>query len=390
MTRKVAIVGLGQTSFRLESPDASYKELIFEAAVKAYEETGIDPRKDVDSFVSVAEDLTEGTSIFDEYTPDQVGAVLSPMHTICGDGIHGLISAYMQILTGALDIVVVEAHSKASNILTPSYITAFAMDPVHNRPLEAHPLFIAGMEMNRFLQERGATREQCARVTVKNRRNALDNPAAAHPASISVEDVMNSEPLFYPLSRLDVSASADGALVMVVAAEERVRSLTDSPIWIKGVGWCTDTPSLETRDWSSAVHTQIAAGMAYKMADMQDPRSQIDLVEVDDSFSFKELQHLEALKLCGEGEAGLLTEEGATERGGALPVNVSGGSLGVGHLGEATGLQKVAELILQLRGQAGKRQVANVETALAQSWRGVPTSSSAVIILSKSSNGGHA
>ncbi len=106
MTERVAIVGVGWSGFRPVTPEVSYKELTYEAAVQAYADAGIDPRRDVDSFVTVAEDFIEGTSIFDEYTPDQLGATLRPMHTICGDGLHGLATAYMLIRTGRYDVVV--------------------------------------------------------------------------------------------------------------------------------------------------------------------------------------------------------------------------------------------------------------------------------------------
>ncbi len=139
MSRNVAIVGIGYTNFRPLTPEVSYKELMYEAAVKAYEDAGIDPRRDVDSFVTVAEDFIEGTSIFDEYVPDQIGGLLKPNVTIPGEAIHGLATAYMQIASGLFDIVAVEAHSKASNVLTLPYITAYAMDPVLNRPLGANP-----------------------------------------------------------------------------------------------------------------------------------------------------------------------------------------------------------------------------------------------------------
>jgi len=123
--------------------------------------------------------------------------------------------------------------------------------------------------------------------------------------------------------------------------------------------------------------------MAYKMAGIKHPRKEIDLAEIDDTFSYKELQHMEALKICHKGEAGQLVEEGATERGGEFPVNMSGGSLGVGWMAEASGLQRVLEIVLQLRGEAGKRQVPDASTGLAQSWRGIPTTTGAVIVLSK-------
>lgn len=383
MLPRVAIVGLGFTPFRTITPDVSFKEMMFEAATKAYEDAGVCPQHDIDGFVTCEEDFAHGRGIFSIHTPDNLGAVLKPIHTIPGDGIHGLIAGYMQISTGLMDIVAVESHSKASNMLTPNYLIALALDPVYNKPLGYNPYFIAGMEMNRYLCESGTTKEQCALVTVKNRLNALLNPQAAYGERITVDEVLSSEMMFYPLSRLDMSCPADGGIVMVLASEEKAKALSNTPIWIRGIGWCSDAPSLETREWGEAVYARLAGEMAYKMAGIKQPRKEIDFVEIDDTFSYKELQHLEALKLCHRGEASALVEEGATQRDGELPVNVSGGSLGVGHLVEATGLQRVLEVMLQLRGEAGKRRLPNVKVGLAQSWRGLPTNSGAVIILSK-------
>jgi len=380
--RKVAIVGVGHSGFRSMTPDMSYKELMYEAAAKAYEDAGVDPRRDVESFVSVAEDFNEGTSIFDEYVPDQIGGVLKPVHTISAEGIHGLIAAYMQVLTGAMDIVMVEAHSKASNILTLSDVVAYAMDPIYNRPLRANPLFIAGMEMNRYLYETGTIEEQCAKVVVKNRGNGFLNPSAAYGASLTMDLVMTSEMISYPLKRLEISSHADGAIVMVLASGDAAEELTDLPIWIRGVGWCNETPSLETRDWEGAIYARKSAELAYRMAGIRNPRLEIDFAEVDDTFAYKELQHMEALLLCRDGEAGFLVEEGATELDGELPINPSGGSLGVGHLLDASGLGRVLEVVMQLRGEAGQRQLEDVETGLAFGWRGIPTTSGAAVVLS--------
>lgn len=382
MYREVAIIGVGYTGFRALTPDVSYKELMYEAAVKAYDDAGVDPRRDIESFVTVAEDFIEGTSIFDEYVPDQLGAVLKPVHTITGDGLHGFIAAYMQILTGAMDIVAVEAHSKASNVLTPNHILAYAMDPVYNRPLGVNPYFIAGLEMNRYLAETWTTREQCALVVTKNKRNALYNPVAAYGADIEVEDVLRSEMVSDPLSRMDMSPHADGAVVMLLASKERAEELGYLPIWVRGVGWCNDSFSLENRDWSGAIYAAKAGEMAYRMAGIRSPWQELDLAEIDDTFSYKELQHMEALRLCRPGEAGALVEDGATEIGGELPVNPSGGSLGIGHLLDASGLARLLEVVLQLRGEAGQRQLPDVETGLAFGWRGIPTTSGAAVILS--------
>jgi acetyl-CoA C-acetyltransferase len=374
-------VGIGTTGYRPLTAEVSYKELMYEAAVKAYEDAGVDPRRDVQSFVTVAEDFIEGTSIFDEYVPDQLGGLLKPNVTIPGEGIHGLATAYMQIASGLFNIVAVEAHSKASNVLTLPYITAYAMDPVLNRPLGANPVFIAGMEAMRYQWATGATREQCAQVVAKNKRNALYNPLAPYGAKLELNDILNDELISYPLSKQDISAHADGAIVLVLAAEGVAESLDRDPIWIRGLGWCNDAPSLETRAWGRAIYAEEAGKMAYRMAGIRNPMDEIDFAEIDDAYSYKELQHLEALGFCQFGEAGALTEEGVTDVGGYLPVNVSGGSLGNGHLLDASGLRAVYDVVTQLRGEAGALQLPEVETGLAFGWRGVPTTSGAAVVL---------
>ena len=381
MNNRVAIIGVGWAGFRPVTPEESYKELMYAAAARAYADAGVDPRRDVDGFVTVAEDFHEGTSIFDEYVPDQLGAAQRPVHTITGDGLHGLAAAVMQILTARFRVVVVEGHSKASNILTLPDITAYALDPILNRPLGVHPIAIAGLEAHAYLHETGTTREQCAGVVVKNRRNALKNPAAAYGAAISSQDVLAADIVASPLSRLEVSDHADGAIVLVLAEAGTAR-LSGHPVWVRGIGWATDSPSLESRDWTRAVYAERAASMAYTMAGIKDPGTEIHFAEVDDTYAYKELQHLEAVGLCGRGQAGRLMADGVIGPDGRLPINVSGGSLGVGHLLEATGLAKVLEVVLQLRGQAGSRQLRGVSTGLAQSWRGVPTTSGAVTVLS--------
>ncbi len=381
MHDRVAIVGVGCTGFKPVTPGQSYKEMVYEAAMRAYNDAGVDPRRDVESFVTVAEDFHEGTSIFDEYTPDQIGGALKSVHTITGDGLHGIATAYMLVRTGQFDIVAVEGHSKASNIKTLPEVTAYAQDPILNRPLKLNSHFIAGMEMNRYLFETDNTREQCAAVVVKNRFNALSNPFAPYGASLSLEDVLSGPILAWPLGVHETAEHADGAIVMVLASEEKASTLTDKPIWILGAGWNNDSPSLEYRDWAHAVYTEEAARMAYRQAGINNPLEAIDIAEVDDTYAYKELQAIEALGFCREGEAGTLTLEGFTSPDSGMPVNVSGGSLGMGNLIEANGLARALEIVLQLRGEAGTHQVEGVNIGLAQSWRGVPTTSGAVLVL---------
>jgi acetyl-CoA C-acetyltransferase len=385
---RVAVVGIGHSGFAPIIAGLSYKELMFEAAQRAYDDAGVNPRRDVDSFVCCSEDYLEGTSIFDEYVPDQLGAVHRPVQTVAGDGLFGIATGTMLIRSGAAKVVAVEAHSKISDVLTLGAIERFALDPVLNRPVVPSVLTVAGLDMNAFLERTGLSEEHCAIVAAKNRRNALDNPRAAYPADLDAEDVDDSAPAWWPLRQLEIAAPADGCVVAVLAAEDLVRELTEAPVWILGVGWCSGSPTLEGRAWGEADTARLAATRAYAVAGIEDPGEEVDLAEVDDTYAYKELQHLEALGLVTADELPALLQDGELEPDGDVPVNVSGGALGQGDLFEANGLARLQECVEQLRGEAGERQVDDVYTAVAQSWPGVPSTSAAVVVLANDEGAG--
>jgi acetyl-CoA C-acetyltransferase len=378
---QVAIIGVGVEGLSRLSPERSYREMIHAAAVRAYTDAGIEPA-DIDSVVTVAEDFFEGVSIFDEYTPDQLGAVLKPIHTIAGDGLQGLGAAALQIATGAFDIIVLEGHSKASNVSDTGAVEDYALDPVWNRQLGYPAEALAGLEMLRFLHDTGTTAEECAEVVVNNRFNALDNPRAAYAAALTIEDVLASPTTYAPLHHAEVAAAVDGAIVLVLASAAIARGGGRDPVWIDGLSWSTDRPGLEQRDFGRAAYCEQAAVRAYGMAGIESPAQAIDFAEVDDRFAYKQLQHLEALGLCGPGEAGSMMSRGEFSRGGALPINVCGGSLGAGYLFDAAGLYRVAEVVEQLRYDAGRHQLEDIERAVVQTWRGVPTATGGVAVLS--------
>jgi acetyl-CoA C-acetyltransferase len=385
---RVAIVGVGHAGFAPITAGLSYKELMFEAAQRAYGDAGVDPRADVDSFVCCSEDYLEGTSIFDEYVPDQLGAVQRPVQTVAGDGLFGVATAVMLIRSGIAGVVAVEAHSKVSDVRTLGAIEAFGFDPVLNRPLGLPTLAVAGLDMNVFLERTGLTEEHCAMVAAKNRTNALDNPRAAYAAQLETEDVDDSSPLWWPLRALEVAERADGCVVLVLASEPRARELTEAPVWVLGIGWASGSPTLESRTWGEADTVRLAAEAAYAQAEIGDASEEIDLAEVDDRYAFKELQHLEALGLADASDVAALLEEGELETDGDLPVNASGGSLGQGDLFEANGLVRVLECVEQLRGEAGERQVDEAYVAVAQTTRAIPSTSAAVAVLANDDGAG--
>jgi acetyl-CoA C-acetyltransferase len=378
MSDGVAVIGVGYSGFSKSTRSKSYKELMFDAATKAYADADIDVRKDVGSFVCCEEDLWEGNSIADEYVPDQIGAALRPTCTVTNDGLGGMATAYMQILSGLADVVVVEAHSKLSDVVSKDEVMRFAFDPAFGREVASDPIFLAGLEMNRFLHETRNGRESCADVVSLNKANALANRRASYARRITPEEVLSSKVLAFPLTKEEASQPADGCVVLVVSSARRAKASRRQAIWIRGIGWASSTPWIQSMDFARAAYAKVSSAMAYKMAGWSKPKA--DVVEVDDAFAYKELQHLEAIGMCREGSSGKLVSSGRFSPDGDTPVNLSGGSLGVGHLIEASGLHRAMEACLQLRGDAGKMQVKGARTAIVQSWRAF-TSSGAVAVL---------
>ena len=176
--RDVSIVGIGASKFDSTTIGQLYKELTFDAAKKAYADSGIDVREDVGSFICCAEDFWEGNSISDEYAPDQLGAKLRPLFTVSGDGLLGLAHAYMHIMAGVSDIVVVEAHSKLSDVESKDLVEELGFDPTFARIPGVDSKYLAGLEMRRYLEESGSTIEDCAAVVVKNSANGSEEPAS--------------------------------------------------------------------------------------------------------------------------------------------------------------------------------------------------------------------
>ena len=383
MSNSVAIVGMGYTSPRPLTPEVSYKEMIYEAAIKAYHDANLPSHKDIDGFVTCAEDFIEGTSIFDEYTPDQLGGVQKPMHTITGDLLHGIATAVMNIQTGQQDIVVVEAHSKLSNVKSLDHITHYATDPILTRPLNVNPHAFAALDMQRFLHVSKNTLKHCAEVVIKNKRNAFKNDLSCHAQNLTVQEVLDSEETFRPLTHLQKASPVDGAFVFVLANAKKAKKLNKKPIWIRGCGWISDSPSLETRAWDTCDYAKLSGQMAYRQAKIKNPKTQIDFFEIDDTYALKELQHLEALGIYDKGKSGNALLNGALDPDGAMPTNVSGGTLGVGTFHDASGGLRTVEMIKQLRGEAGPRQLKKANTGLAFSWRGVPTTSGITVIYSR-------
>ena len=221
--KRVAIIGVGVEGFRSAIRELSYKEMVYQAAIKAYTDAGdLNPRQEVDTFISCEEDLSMGTSITDEYAPDQLGAAQRSVHTITGDGIQGMVAAYMQIATGLFDIAVVEAQSRASDILSHNQIQQFAFDPIYTRQFETTHHVVAALEKQAFMHASGTSEEAVATVARKNYNNAILNPIATYGTKATIQDIYESQLIASPLREAEIAESADGAIVVVMASEKIV------------------------------------------------------------------------------------------------------------------------------------------------------------------------
>jgi len=373
--RKVAVVGAGMTLFRRRLQETG-KELAFEAARMALDQAGIEIN-DVDAVIhGTAPDAFDGVHMKGEYLADGSGGARKRymrVFTGGGTGVFSAIAGWWHVASGLADVALVVNEEKMSSCQPhPQSVFAYIWDPILDRPLKPNLVWIFAMEMNRYMTVHKIPYEDIARVAVKNKRNAAGHPCAQlADANITLDDVMNSEIMAWPVRRLDISPPSDGAAAVVLASEDvvRKRKMKEHAAWIKGVGWCIDSTMWTDRDLYFPEYVARAAKMAYRQAKIDDPRKQIDFAEPYDPFDYKELHHLEGLGLADKGKAGLMTREGVTERDGDFPVCPSGGLMGVGNPIAATLGIKIGELYWQLTGQSGKRQIPNeVRTGVCQAW----------------------
>ena len=385
MSERVAIVSIAQTKYEREKPLQDHGELVWEVVKKVREETGlkyVDQVSDgmaIDKVVSCSEDFWQLRTISDAYIQPELGCYNMDSTKVAGDGAQAVYHAFMNILSGMHDIILVVAHRKESETIR-NLVENAAFDPIFMRPLGLDFLAAAAMQMRRYMDVYGITEEQCAAVVVKNRGNAKKNPCAQEPLDLTTADVLESKRIAYPIKAFDCKPISDGACAMILASENMAKKLTDKPVWIKGVGNCYDAHYLGDRDLADCDSLRMAAQRAYKMAGITNPRQEIDLAEVSDGYSYQELLWLEEMGFCERGEGGKLIDQGITMMEGELPVNPSGGILS-GNPSAVSGLTRVAEAALQLRGEAGERQVDGPGVALAQGSTGPCGQSQCVIIL---------
>ena len=371
--RDVAVVGVGRTKFG-ELWDRALRDLFAEAALAAMADAGVER---VDSLVvgCMSSGLFTDQEHIGALVADCLGLTPIPatrVEAACASGGLAVRVGFLEVASGVSDVVLVGGVEKMTDATSSRTTLALAAaadmewETFQGVTFPALYAMMARAHMDRF----GTTREQLAAVAVKNHRHGALNPDAQFRGEITVEDVLRSPLIADPLRLLDCSPVSDGAAALVLCTVERAKSLRCDPIVrITGSGMGTDTIALHHRADLPDLRAARAAGeAAFRMAGRRP--EDVDFAEIHDGFTIVELCSLEALGFVERGRSGPATEAGETSLGGRIPVNPSGGLKAGGHPVGATGVAQVCEVVTQLRGRAGARQVPGARIGLAHSMAG--------------------
>ena len=370
---RVGIVGMGQTKFGKIS-DTSSRELAAEAFKSALSDAGLS-RKQIPALV-----VCSGTHYDKQRSPagimaEYLGLNPSPafhVEAACASSGVGVRVAWSMIQAKLHELVAVVGFQKMTELDAAEVqdVMSRSGDVMWESPfgptMPAYYAMHARAHMNRY----GTTEEQLALVSVKNHKYGAKNPYAMYQKEITVDDVLKSRVVASPLKLYDCCANADGATCVILAGQKLARKLTDSPVWVTGLGLASSPMALTSRNEFASFECSVhAAKQAYKMAKVR--ANDLDVAEVHDSFTSAEVMNYEDLGFCKKGEGGKFIENGQSYIGGKMPVNVDGGLLAKGHPVGATGAGHMISIAKQLRNEAGPNQVPNAKIGLAHNIGGI-------------------
>ncbi|MEM3372660.1 MAG: thiolase domain-containing protein [Candidatus Anstonellales archaeon] len=366
--RRVAVIGIGITKFG-EHWEKGFRDLVIEAGKKALEDANVQG-EEIDALYVGA--MSPGLMIGQEHTAalvaDYIGLNPVPATRVegaCASGGLAFRNAYLAVASGMHDIVVAGGAEKMTDLDTAQISTVLGGAGDEEWELFQGATFpaIYALMARRHMHEYGTKEEDLALVSVKNHKHASMNEYAQFQKEITVEEVLESKVVASPLKLLDCSPITDGAAVVVLAALEKAKKYSDTIIEIIGSGQASGQIALHDRKSLTQIEaTRVACEKALKQAKIS--LNDIDLVEVHDCFTIAEILALEDLGFFKKGEAVKAMRENQTYYDGKLPVNTSGGLKGCGHPVGATGIKQIVEVCMQLRNQAGKRQVKNAEIGM--------------------------
>jgi acetyl-CoA C-acetyltransferase len=347
--------------------------MCWEVVQQVVRATGVDlAGEDVGAVVSNSDDFFDCRTISDSAITDVVGAHFKCEEKVAQDGAQAVYYGYANVASGSSDVVLVVGHSKESQVGDRNLITHAAFDPFYTRPVGLDYLAAAALQADAFLRRFGITDEELARLVCQQRAKAARNPLANERTPLSPADVAASPMFADPLREAYVYPPSDGAVAMILASEDRARHLTDKPVWITGLGSSIDSFFLGDRDLSESASLRQAGGRAYRMANIGQPQTAFDTCELSDPYAHQ-------LPLWA-WQLGLTEDPKRWLAGDLARFNPSGGSL-AGTPQVVSGLARTAEAVLQLRNEAGERQIPGAKRALAHGTTGPAGQQHCVVVL---------
>jgi acetyl-CoA C-acetyltransferase len=358
---RVAIVGVGQTKCEGKKKEVFY-DIVYEAASKALQDAGME-RNELDTVIEAGDDVADGRTISNMHTCTAAGGFLKDESRCAEDGTLSLAYAYMRLTSGLYDTAMVTGIGTTESPF--ELVSNYAFDHLFTREFGLSWVTSFAMQANSYMKSAGVTDKQAAEVVVKNRRNGAKNTYAHLRKAVTLNEVLHSPMVSYPLRKLDLPPSSSGACAVVLASSEYIKRITDKPIWIDGLAWNVGSYYFQDGEPGEMPPLRWASERAYKMAGIANPLKDLQVAELHDITSYHELMEYEALNFCDKGCGGATIDKiGEDGRIGELAVNPSGGALS-SHPHHAAGLFRVVEAALQLRGEAGKHQVKGAKRALA-------------------------
>jgi acetyl-CoA C-acetyltransferase len=370
---RVGVIGIGHGKFGRRS-DATVQELAFEAFRMAIKDAGIAREELGASVIAAVPEYHKQRSVagvVQEYLN------LNPRPTwltevACASGSAAIRTAYMAIQSGLHEVVAVIGCQKMAELSTAEILALMGRvgdvqwESVFGTTFPGYYAMFANCHMHQY----GTTREQLLQVAIKNHYYGAMNPKALFRNEITMAKAQASEPVASPLCVYDCCANADGAACIILASEEKARAVCQKPVWLAGLGCATASMSvLHRANLTCLPSAQEAARQAYQQAGIT--ARHIKVAEVHDCFTIAEIMAYEDLGFCNKGEGGRFIAEKCSYIGGPTPVNVDGGLKAKGHPIGATGVSMACEIVSQLRGDCGQRQVPDADVGLTHNVGGI-------------------
>jgi len=354
-------------------------ELFAEAAMDAINEANLKP-KDIQALFlgNVLGDFSEGQGQPQAFAADYIGASNIPANKYegaCASASAAARDAFMWVASGFYDIVLAGGTETAAKMGTPLATRTFAMgsDSRYEYPSGITFPAVFAMLAHLYAQKYGIPleklKQQMAQVSVNSHYYGARNPKAHFQKEITMDKVLDGFVVCQPLQLLDCCPFSDGGSAVVLASEEKAKKLTDKPVYVVGVGQASAGNLPSQKEYLPRIRArELSAKQAYDMAGLSP--GDIDVCELHDCFSIATLIALESLGFFEYGKAGEAVEKGETKLGGKIPINISGGLKSKGHPIGATGTAQIYEIVKQLRGECGERQVEGAKIGMTDTLGG--------------------